>query len=247
MLPPWKQFYHPTIQIIMQIIIEFLNNLTNPEWILQYGGLYIVVLIVFIESGLFFGFFLPGDPLLFIAGMVIANTLAPFAFPFINLCYWIVLITTAGILGNYMGYWFGKKSGHLLFRKDNWLFKRKYLVQAKAFYDKKGGGAIIMARFLPVIRTFAPIVAGMVKMNMAKFSFYNITGSFLWSCSIISAGFLLGGNVWVKDNLEKIIIGIVLLTTGPVLVKLLSGKKKRKLQTAPAFQAAQKQVKHTNS
>ena len=219
----------------MQTIIEFFSNLTNPEWIMQHGGLYIVVLIVFIETGLFFGFFLPGDSLLFIAGMVIANTLAPFTVPLINLCFWIALIATAGVLGNYTGYWFGKKSDGLLFQKDNWLFKRKYLIQAKAFYDKKGGGAIMLARFLPIIRTFAPIVAGMVKMNRAKFSVYNIFGSFLWAGSIVSAGFLLGENAWAKENLEKIIIGIVVITTGPVLLKLLMGRKKNRLQTAPVY------------
>lgn len=226
----------------MQTIVEFFSNLTNPEWIMQHGGLYIVVLIVFIETGLFFGFFLPGDSLLFIAGMVIANTLAPFTLPLINLCYWIVLIATAGVLGNFVGYWFGKKSDGLLFRKDNWLFKRKYLVQAKAFYDKKGGGAIVLARFLPIIRTFAPIVAGMVKMNPVKFSLYNILGSFLWAATIVSAGFLLGENTWAKDNLEKIIIGIVVATTAPVLIKLLTGKKKSGLQTATVYTLTPKET-----
>ena len=225
----------------MQTIIDFFSNVTNPEWIMQHGGLYIVVLIVFIETGLFFGFFLPGDSLLFIAGMVIANTLAPFAEPLINLCFWIGLITTAGVLGNYAGYWFGKKSNGLLFQKDNWLFKRKYLTQAKAFYDKKGGGAIVLARFLPIIRTFAPMVAGMVRMNPAKFSVYNIAGSFLWAGSIVSAGFLLGENVWAKENLEKIIIGIVVITTGPVLIKLLIGRKKKHLQKAPVYSLTQKE------
>lgn len=227
----------------MQTIIDFFSNLTDPDWIMRYGGLYIVLLIVFTESGLFFGFFLPGDSLLFIAGIIIANTISSFALPVFNLLYWIILIATAGILGNYVGYWFGKKSDRLLFRKDNWLFKTKYLEQAKVFYDKKGGSAILLARFLPIVRTFAPIVAGMVKMNATKFSFYNILGSILWSCSIVSAGFLLGENVWVKENLEKIIIGIVLLTTGPVLVKLLIGRKKRSLQAAPVYQIEQKKNK----
>lgn len=219
----------------MQTIFELFSHLTNPEWIMQYGGLYIVVLIVFIETGLFFGFFLPGDPLLFIAGMVIANTLSPFSEPFINLCFWILLITTAGTLGNFAGYWFGKKSGGILFRKDNWLFKKKYLIEAKSFYEKNGGGAIILARFLPVIRTFAPIVAGMVKMNFAKFSFYNFLGSILWAGSIVTAGFLLGDSSWAKEHLEKIIFGIVLITTAPVLFKLLFGKKKGSLKTAPVY------------
>jgi len=228
----------------METIIEFFGNLTNPEWIMRHGGLYIVVLIVFIETGLFFGFFLPGDSLLFIAGMVIANTLAPFGLPLVNLLYWIVLIASAGVIGNFAGYWFGRKSdGLLVHRKDNWLFKKKYLVQAKEFYDKKGGGAIVLARFLPIIRTFAPIVAGMVKMNPAKFSFYNILGSFLWAGIIVSAGFLLGENVWAKENLEKIIIGIVLVTTAPVILKLLVGKKKSSLKAAPVYSLADSETK----
>lgn len=213
----------------MEPFIEFLQNLLNPEWIVQHGGLYIVALIVFIETGLFFGFFLPGDSLLFIAGMIIANTLSPFADPLVNLVFWIGLITLAGVLGNFIGYWLGKKSD-VLFSKDRWLFKRKYLIQAEAFYAKKGGGAIIIARFLPVIRTFAPIVAGMVRMNSSKFSFYNIIGSFLWVTSIVSAGFLLGENAWAKDHLEKIVIGIVLITTGPVLLKLILSRKKNNLE-----------------
>lgn len=211
----------------MQVILEFFNNLTDPGWIMQYGGLYIVVLIVFIETGLFFGFFLPGDPLLFVAGMIVANTLAPFSFSIVNLIYWILLIASAGILGNYVAYYFGRRTdGLLLRRKDNWLFKKKYLLQAKDFYDKKGGGAIVLARFLPIVRTFAPIVAGMVKMNIGKFSFYNILGSFLWAGTIISAGFLLGENAWAKEHLEKIILGIVLITTVPVITKMIFGKKK---------------------
>jgi membrane-associated protein len=105
----------------------------------------------------------------------------------------------------------------------------------------------VLARFLPIARTFAPIVAGMVKMNAAKFSLFNIVGSLLWACSIISAGFLLGENAWVKDNLEKIIIGIVLITTGPVLMKLLLGRKKRKLLPAPVYQIAQKEIEQKNN
>lgn len=212
----------------MQTIIDFFSNLTNPGWIMAHGGLYIVVLIVFIETGFPFGFFLPGDSLLFIAGMVIANALAPSSLPLLNLVYWIVLITTAGTLGNFAGYWLGRKSDGLLFqRKDNWLFKKKYLIQAKEFYDKKGGAAIVMARFLPIVRTFAPIVAGIVKMNSGKFAFYNFLGSFLWAGGIVTAGFLLGENEWVKENLEKIIIGIVIVTTAPVLLKMLTGRKKK--------------------
>jgi membrane-associated protein len=220
----------------MQPFIDFFSNLTNPEWIMQHGGLYIVVLIVFIETGFFFGFFLPGDSLLFIAGMVIANTLAPLSVPILNLLYWVLLITAAGVIGNFVGYWFGRKSDGILFqRKDNWLFKKKYLIQAKEFYDKKGGNAIVLARFLPIVRTFAPIVAGIVKMDKKKFAMYNIVGSFLWAGSIVTAGFLLGESTWVKSNLEKIILGIVLITTAPVLIKVLIGNKKKTIAPSANF------------
>ena len=218
----------------MESILELFNNLTSPDWIMQNGGMYFVLLIVFIETGLFFGFFLPGDPLLFISGMIIANSSYPFDTSVLNLVFWIMLIATSGIIGNFAGYWFGRKSERWLsHRKDTWLFKKKYIFRAKEFYEKNGGGAIVLARFLPLIRTFAPIVAGMVQMKMSRFTFYNIVGSILWASSIVSAGYLLGDNAWAKDNLEKIIIGIVLLSTGPVLLKLIFGKKKEIIEAVP--------------
>jgi membrane-associated protein len=211
----------------MSFAIDFLRNLTNPEWIMLHGGLYIVMFIVFAETGLFIGFFLPGDTLLFITGMIIAHTVPPDLAPFLYLFYWIGLISFAGVVGNYIGYWFGKKSGPLLFeRRETWLFKRKHLFQAKEFYEKRGGGAIVLARFLPIVRTFAPIIAGIVHMDFRKFSFYNIVGCLAWVGSIVTAGFLLGENEWVKGNLEKIVIGIVVITTAPVLIRMIAGNKK---------------------
>jgi membrane-associated protein len=211
----------------MNEFLEFIKNLTDPVWINSHGGLYIVVFIIFAETGLFVGFFLPGDSLLFITGMIIANSLAPFSMDGFNLIYWIALITAAGIIGNMVGYWFGKKSGPLIFeRRDTWLFKRKHVVQAKEFYDKKGGAAIIFARFLPIVRTFAPIVAGVVKMDYKRFMFFNIIGSIAWVVSMIMTGYLLGANVWVKEHLEYIVIGLIVITTGPVLFKMFFGKKK---------------------
>lgn len=208
-------------------MLELFENLTNPEWLMQYGGLYLVAFIVFAETGLLIGFFLPGDTLLFIAGMLISNTLLPFDTSVINLLYWVTVVASCGILGNYLGYWFGRKSGdRLLSRKDSWLFKKRHLYQAKEFYEKKGGVTIIIARFLPIIRTFAPILAGVVKMNGRKFSFYNIVGSFVWVGSIVTTGYLLGTNVWVQENMEKVILGIVVVTTTPVAIKMWKGRKK---------------------
>ena len=228
----------------MDTLLQMFHNLTDPAWIMAHGGLYIVMFIVFAETGLFVGFFLPGDSLLFIAGMIIANTLSPFAEPVLNLLYWVSLVAISGIVGNYVGYWFGKKSGPLLFqRKDSWIFKKKHLYQAKEFYEKKGGGAIVLARFLPIVRTFAPIIGGVAGMNFSKFSRYNIIGGFLWAGSIMTAGFVLGDNIWVKNNLEKILIGIVVITTAPVIIKMISGRKK-KIEIAPVADATERSKTH---
>lgn len=206
--------------------MELLNNITNPEWIMMHGGLYLVLLIIFIETGIIIGFFLPGDPLLFVTGILLANIIPANMHPVLHLVYWLLLISVAGIIGNYVGYWFGKRSGNMLMqRDDSWIFKKKYLQQAKDFYERKGGSAIIIARFLPVVRTFAPIIAGMVGMRKRTFTLYNVLGSFIWVGTIVTAGYLLGDNAWVKNNLETIILSIVLIAVMPVLLKFAFGKK----------------------
>lgn len=192
-----------------------------------YGGLYLVALVIFAETGLFVGFFLPGDSLLFVTGLMIANSTAPFGNSAANLIYWITLISVAGIIGNMVGFWFGSKTGPLIYeRKDTWLFKKKHIRDAHDFYEKKGGAAIILARFLPIVRTFAPIIAGVVQMDKKKFLSYNIIGSFLWVSSMVLSGFFLGEIPWVKANFEKIVIGLIIVTTFPVLFKMFFGKKK---------------------
>lgn len=212
----------------MTEFFDFFQNLTNPEWIMENGGLYLLLFIVFAETGILLGFFLPGDPLLFITGMILANNTLPHVNATLSLLYWILLISIAGILGNFLGYWTGKRSGKVLLqRKDSLLFKKKYIVQAQEFYERKGGGAIIIARFMPIVRTFAPIVAGIVKMDLKKFSIFNIIGSFIWVGVLVTAGFLLGENEWIKNNLEKIIFLIVLIATAPVLIKMLKGFRKK--------------------
>ncbi len=211
----------------MQAFLDFVSNLTDPQWIIAHGGLFLVAFIVFAETGLFIGFFLPGDYLLFITGMIIANSQYPFEANLANLVFWIVLIVICGVLGNMVGYWFGKKSGPLLFeRRETWLFKRRHLLQAQAFYEKQGGFAIVIARFLPIVRTFAPIVAGAVHMERKKFMFYNVIGCLAWVVSMTVTGYLLGTNEWVKNNLEKIVIGLVLVTTGPVLFRMFFRRRK---------------------
>jgi membrane-associated protein len=221
-------------------------NLLQPDWYINTGGLWFIMFVVFAETGLFAGFFLPGDSLLFVAGifsegdesMGIRPIIEPalgfqFNNPILNLLFLGLLISSAGIIGNMVGYWFGKKSGPFLFeRKDSFLFKKKYLYQAKDFYDKHGGGAIVMARFLPIVRTFAPIVAGIVQMDKKKFMSFNIIGSFAWVYSMLIAGhylqtFILNQFQYdLKSHLEVIVIGIVFVTTAPVILKMVFGKKK---------------------
>lgn len=209
----------------MESIIEFFQNITDKEWLLQNHGLYIVMAIVFAETGLFIGFFLPGDHLLFVTGLLLNGYHHPFESDLASWFYWSSLITACGILGNYVGYFFGLKSGPWLFnKKDTWYLKRRHLEQARAFYEKRGGIAIIIARFVPVVRTFAPIVAGVVKMNFSKFSLYNFLGGAIWVYSLTFIGFILGTNEWVNNNLGYIIIGLIAVTTGPVVYKMIFGK-----------------------
>lgn len=220
------------------ILLDFhWTQLLQPQWYIENGGLWFIVFAVFAETGLFAGFFLPGDSLLFVTGIYSTDLVNKGlgihgAGSFINLVILGIVISLAGIAGNTIGYWFGKKSGPFLFeRKDTLLFKKKYLFQAKDFYDKHGGGAIIMARFLPIVRTFAPIVAGIVSMDKKKFAFFNVVGSIGWVFSMLFAGHYLQAIIFkyfnfdLKNHLEVIVIGIVLVTTAPVLLKLFFGKK----------------------
>lgn len=211
------------------------KNLIDPLFYIHFDingikvGLYIVLFIVFAETGLFAGFFLPGDSLLFLAGIYNRELIENILFigpDFLNVLLLSSLVAVAGILGNMVGYWFGSKSGYYLYNKeDSFWFKKKYLIQSKDFFEKHGGRAIIFARFLPIFRTFAPIVAGIVTMDKKKFMFYNILSSFLWSFSLIFAGHYLYGfllnnyQIDLKEHIELIIIGLVVITLSPVIMK----------------------------
>ena len=220
---------------MLEILAFTWKDLLNPEFYINNGGLWLVLFIVFAETGLFAGFFLPGDSLLFVAG-IYSNELAAYFFDtgydFSNLMMIVTLVTIAGVLGNYVGYWFGSKSGPYLFhKKDSFFFRKKYLYQARDFYEKHGGGAIVFARFLPIIRTFAPIIAGIVGMDKKKFAFYNLVGCIAWAFSMLLGGhylyrfFLSQFNFDLKEHLEVIVLGIVLVTTLPVIYKLAFGRR----------------------
>jgi membrane-associated protein len=226
---------------MMELLTFTLKDLLNPEFYINNGGLWLIIFIVFAETGLMVGFFLPGDSLLFVSGIyskMLVNSFIPGGTgnDFFDLLILFMLITIAGILGNMVGYWFGKKSGPFVFeRKDTFFFKKKYLFQAKEFYDKHGGQAIVFARFLPIVRTFAPIIAGVVRMERKKFMFFNIIGCVAWVFSMLMAGhyldkfFATNFGFDLKNHLEVIIIIIVLITTLPVIYKIFSKKKPEKV------------------
>lgn len=233
------------------------SQLLQPQFYIENGGLWLLLFVVFAETGLFVGFFLPGDSLLFVSGIfaheITSKTgevkpglgyqfLKHFGFEF-GYSYWldlivlVGLISLCGILGNAVGYWTGRKVGPAMYNwRDRFLFKKRYLHQAKEFYDKHGGIAIVVARFLPFIRTFAPIVAGIVQMDRKKFHFFNIVGCIAWVVTMVLGGFFL--QKWIldqfgfdlKEHLELIVLGIVIVTTAPVLIKMFSGKKKKVIE-----------------
>ena len=222
---------------MFELLAFTFKDLLNPEFYINNGGLWLILFIVFAETGLMVGFFLPGDSLLFVAGIyskMLVNSLIPegTGSDFLDIMILFVHITICGILGNMVGYWFGRKSGPFLFeRKDTFLFKKKHLFQAKEFYEKHGGQAIVFARFLPIVRTFAPIIAGVVKMERKKFMFFNIIGSIAWVFTMLMAGhyldkfFMTRFGFDLKQHLEIIVLIIVVITTLPVLYKMFSRKK----------------------
>jgi membrane-associated protein len=195
----------------------------NVEQIIQTGGLLAIGLMLFAETGLLIGFILPGDTLLFSAGIFAAAG-------HFNIVALLATTIITSIVGNNVGYEIGKRSGHRIFkREDGILFRKEYLVKANEFYEKHGGKTIVMARFVPIIRTFAPIVAGMGSMEMRRFTTYNIAGGIVWAGGITMLGFFFGDRI---PNVEKYIVPLFILanivTWGPVLWHVLKDPKARK-------------------
>lgn len=204
---------------------EFLQWL-NPETIIHKGGIYLLAFVIFAETGLFIGFFLPGDSLLFVAGLLCSTQPGLLG---VNITVMILVLIAAAILGNLTGYGFGRKVGENLYtRKDNWIYKRKYLDMTKNFYERHGVKAIVLGRFLPIIRTFAPILAGVIKMNFRTFAVYSILGAIGWIATFSLLGFFLGKVDGVKENLKWIVIGLIIITLIPVVTTYLGERKRIK-------------------
>ena len=224
------------------------TQLFNPEFYItmEIGGvpigIYMVLFIVFAETGLFAGFFLPGDSLLFLSGIYSRELVETFFIipsDLSNVTVLALLIAAAGILGNIFGYWFGAKSGQFLYnKKDSFFFKKKYLIESQVFFERHGGKAIIFARILPIVRTFVPIIAGVVHMQKGKFMLYNILSSVLWSFTLVFAGHYLYGmfleelGIDLKKHIEKIILILIAVTTFPLVMKAIKSRKNKDSEDA---------------
>lgn len=198
--------------------------LFNVESWIESGGLAILATIVFAESGLLVGFFLPGDSLLFIAGFLTSSagpaalSVKPDSLPSLPLV--AIVVVLAAIIGDQVGYMFGRKVGPGLFqREESRLFKPSHVSKARSFMDKHGSKTIVMARFVPIVRTFAPIVAGVSNMQYRTFVTYNIVGGFVWGAGLTTLGHYLGDIAWVKDNIEIASLVIVFISVLPMIIE----------------------------
>ncbi|GGH11390.1 DedA family protein [Mucilaginibacter phyllosphaerae] len=199
----------------MENFWEYLQNLTDAKSILSNGGFVVLLIVVYAETGLFFGFFLPGDYLLFLAGILTAAGI-------IHVPIYVLVpsLIVSAVLGNYTGYWFGYRTGPVLYkRNDSIFFKKRYVAVAQEFYAKYGGMALILGRFFPIVRTFAPIFAGVVKVDIKKFSLYNIVGGVAWVTTLTLAGYFLGRRFpELKDYLQYVVLALIIITTIPLII-----------------------------
>jgi membrane-associated protein len=215
----------------MELIKHFFDLILHLDKTLvsvvhEYGSLtyLILFLIIFTETGVIVFPFLPGDSLLFVAGTLAAQPNPETGHPLLNIAYLIPLLIAAAFIGDNLNYAIGDYLGPRVFREDFRFLKRKYLEQTQAYYAKHGGKTIIMARFVPIVRTFAPFVAGVGTMTYRFFASYSIAGAVLWVVSLTMLGYLLGSNEWVKTHYNLVIYGIVLFSIIPPLVQFLKGK-----------------------
>jgi membrane-associated protein len=212
---------------MVQSLIEFIRTLTNPDSLRQlltsvfsgWHGYALLFGIVFSETGLLAGFFLPGDSLLFTVGVVAgAGGLNLFAI--------IGVLIAAAIIGDATGYLLGRRAGPAVFnRPDSRFFKQEHLLRTKEFYEKHGGKTIIYARFIPIVRTFAPFVAGVAQMEYGRFARFNVFGGIGWVVLLTTAGYLLGDNEFVRKYFDKVLVGIVLLSVAPIVIEYFRGRK----------------------
>lgn len=201
-----------------------LLDFIDPEKLITRGGYAFVFLVIFAESGLLIGFFLPGDSLLFTAGMFAAGAFSST----VRLNIWVLLVGVflAAVIGDQVGYVFGRKVGPALFRReDSRIFKQAHVTKAQLFFDKHGPKALILARFVPIVRTFTPIVAGVAHMDYPLFVRYNVIGGLLWGVGVTSLGYFLGSVPFVKNNFEIAIFAVIAVSLVPVVVEVIRSRR----------------------
>ena len=211
----------------MHWLLDFLHELKDPRLLVQAGGYIGLTAIIFAETGLLFGFFLPGDSLLVTAGLL-ATQQQKFG---LNIWLLGLLLTAAAIVGNTVGYYIGFYSGPRLFtRDDSLLFKKKHLFRARDFYEKHGGQTLIIARFMPIVRTFVPVVAGLAQMRMRSYTAYNVLGAVAWIWSMLLIGYFLGSAIpGIENHITKVIVVVVFLS---LLPGIISWQRERSRATA---------------
>lgn len=220
-----KMLHLCTLSVAVEIweTIKEIFGYVQPEYIIRYGGLILLLTVVFIENGLFFGFFLPGDSLMFAAGLLCAVGELNHPFEVV-----ISSVFVTAIAGSTFGYYFGHKAGQRIYqRKDNFFFRKSHFHTAEEFYLKHGLKTLIIGRFLPIVRTFAPIVAGIIKMPFGRFMLANVAGAAAWVGSLVTLGYYLG-KTWpdAEKYLGYIILALILITAIPVLRTFVSAKRR---------------------
>jgi len=206
----------------MQPILDFIHRLGDPRALVAWGGYVGLTIIIFAETGLLIGFFLPGDSLLVTAGLLASQT-QRFG---LNVFVLGALLSLASIAGNTVGYYIGKVTGPRLFsRESSFLFNRKHLERAHAFYERHGGKTIILARFMPIVRTFVPVVAGMGQMQYRRYTLYNVVGGLAWIWSMLFIGYFLGRYIpGIGDHIELVILVVIFLSLLPGIIAWLRSR-----------------------
>ncbi len=209
-------------------MLDFLHKLTDPNSIIEHGGLWLLLFVIFAETGLLVGFFLPGDNLILLAGILCQAEPELMRVDFVEM---LLLMITAAVLGNTAGYWFGRTAGEKLYaKKDSLFFRKRHIEVTTKYYNKYGGNmTLVLARFLPVVRTFAPIVAGVIKIDFFKFMFFNLLGAVAWIVSLASIGYymvqLFPG---IRDHMGWVFLALIIITAIPIIRIILVNRREIK-------------------
>lgn len=206
--------------------LHFIKGLTDPEQLIQllstvlggWIGYAFLFLVVFAESGLLVGFFLPGDSLLFTVGVVAGAGKLP-------IVPMIIMLAAASMLGDGSGFLLGSTLGYSLFNRNSKIFRREYLDRTHEFYERHGGKTIIYAKFVPIIRTFAAFIAGVGKMHYSRFLLFNVVGAAGWVTTMITLGYLLGNVPWIRQNFEKVVLAIIVVSLIPAALQIFKNRK----------------------